>query len=439
VVVEDSKKATSIFAKEAFDLAKNLWPISRSITGSGFEESLRIIEEYLDFPIQRIRWKTGQEVFDWQIPKQWEVYEAFIRTPSGDTICNFKENNLHLVNYSIPFKGSMSLEQLKTKLYSDPSRPNAIPYVTSYYKEDWGFCLSENQKSGLKEGVYEVLIDTALSAGELVVGEVFLPGSESETEVLLSTYLCHPSMANNELSGPVVCAAILSKQKAISSRRGLRVLFLPETIGSIAYISKYQMRLKKNLIAGYVVTCVGDNRGISLIFSRKGDSLADKVAESYFEKKKSKVTVYPWGQRGSDERQYCWPGVDLPIASIMRSKYHTYYEYHSSLDTLGDVVTESGLEGSIEIYDEIVSELRNSFIPVANTLCEPNLGKIGLYPLLSGPDLGEKIMPRKILDVLSYSDRSNNISSISKMSGISESQVHEILLQMKNLGLVENA
>jgi len=303
--------------------AKQLWHINRSITGEGVRATLNQIMRHLpDLEIKSV--SSGTEVFDWVVPKEWHAEEAYIVTPSGEKICDFKVNNLHLLGYSTSFEGSMRLEELKEHLYTLPEQPEAIPYITSYYKERWGFCLTQNQYDQLEDGEYRVKIEAKHFDGVLNYAELVLPG-ESDEEVFLSTYICHPSMANNELSGPTVVTYLAKWLSELSNRRyTYRIVFIPETIGSITYLSRNHKKMKEKTIAGFNVSCVGDDRAYSYLPSRNGNTLSDDIAKHVLSHIDSNYKAYNWLDRGSDERQYCAPGIDLPIASIMRTKYGQY-------------------------------------------------------------------------------------------------------------------
>jgi len=418
-----------------FELCKELWPLNRSLTGPGNRETLQILAR--EFPeIEIFEVPSGVEAFDWNVPQEWSVNEAWIKGPAGEVIADFSVNNLHLVGYSSPVHARLSLEELQSFLHTLPAQPDAIPYVTSYYNQTWGFCISENQRQGLAPGTYEVLIDSKLFSGAMSYGEIFLPG-ENKSEVLLSTYICHPSMANNELSGIAVSLQLARDLKEMKQRENsYRVLFLPETIGAIYYLSQNLANLQENVIAGYVVTCVGDERGFSYVPSRKGDSYADKVAHYVLDGLKSEVTFYEWKDRQSDERQYSAPLVDLPVGSIMRSKYGSYPEYHTSLDTLGDVVTPAGLAGARNIYLEALRIIEANFKPLATTFCEPQLGKRGLYPNIGKKGVYEDI--RVLRDLLSWSDGSISLLEIAQKSGHDFWALHESATLLLNEGLVQN-
>ena len=336
-----------MIGNEIHDFARQLWPINRSITGDGVRETLARIKTHIpNLAIHEV--PSGTPVFDWTVPKEWRVNSAWIKTPSGEKICEFSKSNLHLVGYSTPIHKTMSLNELQSHLYSLPEQRNAIPYITSYYKERWGFCLTEEQRESLNDGEYEVFIDSELFDGSLTYGDAKFEG-DTEEEVLLSTYVCHPSLANNELSGPTVVTYLAKWIASLKRRRyTYRLVFIPETIGSITYLSRNIDVLKNSIVAGFNVSCVGDDRNYSFLPSRRGDTLSDIVAKHVLGSLNKNYVRYQWTDRGSDERQYCAPLIDLPIASIMRTKYGEYDEYHTSLDDLETVVTPSGLGGGIK-------------------------------------------------------------------------------------------
>jgi aminopeptidase-like protein len=401
-------------ANDIYALAEKLWPINRSITGDGVRETLSIIKNELP-DLNTFEVPSGTQVFDWVIPKEWRIRDAYIITPSGKKICKFKENNLHLVSYSVPVQKKINLMELQGFLYSLPDQPNAIPYITSYYTERWGFCLTHKERENLEEGDYEVFIDSELFDGSLTYGEILIKGCSSK-EVFISTYICHPSMANNELSGPCVTTFLVKQLLKLKYRKySYRIIFIPETIGSITYLSKNVKFLNENVIAGFNVSCVGDDRDYSYLPSRKGDTISDKVAEHVLKHICPTFKSYTWRDRGSDERQYCSPGVDLPIASIMRTKYGKYDEYHTSLDDLINVVTPEGLVGGFNALWKAIEALENNSYPKTSVLCEPQLGKRGLYPTLSTKSSGAEV--RLMMDLITWSDGTRSLIDIAELCG----------------------
>lgn len=408
ILIENNLYAS--IGAEMHGWARDLFPINRSLTGDGVRETLNYVKKILpELTIKSV--DSGVKVFDWEVPQEWRIREAWIKAPCGNKIVDFRSNNLHVIGYSEPVHEFLELKQLKSKLYSIPEKPDAIPYVTSYYQRDWGFCLTDKQKKKLTDGRYEVYIDSEFRQGCLNYGEIIIPGS-TEKEIFISTYICHPSMANNELSGPVVASALARSVTKFTNRKfTYRFVFIPETIGSIAYLADHWQSLKKNVVAGFNLTCIGDDRAYSFLPSRSEKSLADRVAlKALVDVSNNNVTRYSWLDRGSDERQYCSPGIDLPVASIMRSKYGTYPEYHTSLDDLS-LVTPTGLEGGLKAVAYAIEILELNFVPVTNILCEPQLGKRGLYESLSG--VGESVSSRTLINIISYCDGNNDILDIS--------------------------
>ncbi len=414
-------------------LARVLWPLNRSLSGEGVRKTLEILRDQIPaLKIQSI--KSGARVFDWTVPTEWQVKEAFIIDPTGRRICDFSANNLHLVGYSEPFEGEMSLEKLQDHLYSLESQPDAIPYVTSYYKQSWGFCISQKDRDALEPGIYKIFVRTKFLDGELNYGELEIKGKSSR-EVFFSTYICHPSMANNELSGPVLAANLAKLLMRHENYYTYRFIFIPETIGSLIYMRQHLDHMKMNMIAGFVLTCVGDERAFSFLPSRQGNTVADKAALKVLQEQGIDFIRYSWLDRGSDERQYCSPGADLPVCSVMRSKYGTYPEYHTSLDTLGDVVTEKGLQGSFDVYSKIIESLEAQRFPRALQVGEPQLGRRNLWPNLSIKGVYKGVKP--LADAISLMDGRTDVAEIVSKLSMKPSEISSILTTLENEGLIE--
>jgi aminopeptidase-like protein len=417
--------------------AKDLFPICRSLTGEGTRETLRYFQKLLpDLKIKDI--PSGTEVFDWTVPDEWNIKDAYVLDGTGNRVIDFKKHNLHVVGYSEPVDKEMTFEELDKHLYSLPEQPDAIPYITSYYERRWGFCLPENQRQQLRknpEARYKVKIDSTLAAGVLNYGELIIPG-KTDKEILLSTYVCHPSMANNELSGPVVTAALaLWIQNTLQDREySYRIVFIPETIGSIAYLSRNLEAMKKNTVAGFVLTCVGDERTYSYLASRMGDTLADAAARHVLSHHYPDYKSYTYLDRGSDERQYCSPGVDLPVCLICRSKFLEYPEYHTSLDDL-TFVTPEGLNGSLEVYQKVITLLENNKTYRCKVKCEPQLGKRGLYPTLLTRE--SNALVRDMMNCISYADGKHTLIEIAEKINVYAGDLIPIVKKMLAADLFE--
>lgn len=412
------------------NLMAELFPICRSITGNGVRETLKILQKHI--PLTTFEVPSGTKVFDWTVPREWNIRDAFILDENGKAIVNFKDNNLHVVGYSVPIDKYVSLDELQEHLYSLEEQPDAIPFIASRYEERWGFCLAHNQRIKLKQGRYRVVIDSDLKKGSLTYGELIVPGSSTK-EVFISTYICHPSMANNELSGPVV-ATMLARWIACQPRRyTYRIIFIPETIGSITYLSKNLAAMKRNIVAGFNLTCIGDDRAYSFLPSRNGATLADRVALNVLRYKHPEFMRYSYLDRGSDERQYCSPGVDIPIVSIMRSKYREFPEYHTSLDNL-DFVTPSGLQGSFEVHRDCMEVLERNRVYRVTCLGEPQLGARGLYPTISTKDSHRQVI--EMLNLLTYADGTRDLIDISNTIGVPAWRLFPIVDKLVAAGLI---
>lgn len=413
-------------------LCRELFPICRSITGDGFRESLSIIITHIP-ELKKFEVPSGTKCFDWVVPPEWNIRDAYIIAPNGNKICDIKISNLHVVGYSIPVNKIVSLTELQEHLFSLPEQPDAIPYVTSYYKQRWGFCIPHKDREQLIEGDYRVFIDSELKNGSLTYGELIIPGQTTK-EVFLSTYLCHPSMANNELSGPVVTTFLAKWLTERKNRFTYRIVFIPETIGSIMYISKNLSEMRKNIVAGFNITCVGDDRTYSYLPSRQGNTLSDRAALHVLKYMHPEYIGYSFRERGSDERQYCSPGVDLPVCSIFRSKYGCYPEYHTSLDDLS-LVTPTGLYGGYEVLQRAIEVIEHNETVQTTVLCEPQLGKRGLYPTVSTKSSGNQV--RDMMNILAYSDGSCDLIKIAEIVDKPLWQILESVNSLKLEGLLK--
>jgi aminopeptidase-like protein len=431
-MVDDSTSTVSQeHALELHDLVRRLFPICRSITGDGVRATLRMLQDYVPLTIHEV--PTGTPVLDWVVPREWNIRDAFISDAQGERLVDFRRNNLHVVGYSVPVDLDLSLAELQPHLHSLEDMPDAIPYVTSYYEERWGFCLTQRQRDSLVEGAYHVVIDSDLSDGSLTYGELIIPG-ESEEEVFLSTYVCHPSMANNELSGPVVTTFLARWLADLPERRyTYRVAFVPETIGSLTYLSRHLDELRRRVVAGFNVTCVGDDRAFSYLPSRRGSTLADRAALNVLRSSHPEFIEYTYLDRGSDERQYCSPGVDLPVASVMRSKYREYPEYHTSLDDLS-LVTPEGLQGGFDVLRDCLELLERNRTYQATCLGEPQLGRRSLYPTLGTREVHADV--GELVDLLAYADGQTDLIGISDTIGVPVKRLYPLASVLLAAGLI---
>lgn len=416
--------------EKIYALAKRIFPIYRCLMGNGVRETLDILEENIltngQARISRTEVPSGTEVFDWTIPKEWSVGEAYIENENGERILDIRDNNLYLVGYSAPVDKWIHKEELLKYLYVQENQPDVVPYVTSYYKERYGFCMTKNMRDSLQEGKYHIYIDSKLFNGSLTYEEVVIPG-ESEEEIFFSTYICHPSMANNECSGPALMVELINYVSSLENRRyTYRFLFIPETIGAITYMSKNLDYMQAHIAAGFNLTCVGDDRDYSIVHTRYANTLADKALTNILSQR-GKYSDYSYLQRGSDERQYNSPLADLPIVTYCRSKFHTFPEYHTSADNM-DLVSPEGFQGSYDVMRELIQALEYNFYYKIKVCCEPQLGKRGLYPTISKK--GNADIVKSLMDFIAYADGSNDLFDISNMINV---PVRELLPEIKKL------
>jgi len=424
-----------------YNLAKTeLSQINRSITGKGTLKLLNIIKkDFKDLKICKIR--SGEKIFDWKVPSEWNVSAAYVVDKYDKKIINLDNNNLHLLGYSMPINKIISKRKLITHLYSLPNQPNAIPYLTSYYQKNWGFCVTDKQKKNIIKKYnsidkFKVVINSSFNnQGYLNYGELLLKG-KSKQEILISTYICHPSMANDELSGTIASMSLIKYYKNFKElNKSLRFIFVPETIGSIAYLSKNLNYLKSNLIAGYNLTCIGDEKKHSCMLSKYRNTQADYSLMEAYKKLNIKYKEYNFLKRGSDERQFNSPGIDLPIASIFRSKYGEFPEYHTSLDNF-ELVTKKGLIGGFKVAKTAINLVLKKIIPINLVLCEPQMGKRGLYPMVSKKDNTLKKITRHYMNFLQYSDGKNDLEIISKIINLDKNMTLKIYNILKKHKLV---
>ncbi len=419
------------FGKKMLNLIKRLYPICRSITGKGVRDTLKIINEHIPIKIYEI--PTGTKVFDWEVPKEWNIKDAYIKDSKGKKIVDFKKSNLHLLNYSIPVHKKMTLNEIKQAygkhFFTLPKNPDWIPYVTSYYKENWGFCMTQNQYENLSEDTYEVFIDSELKNGHLTYGELIIEGNLKE-EILVSTYICHPSLCNDNLSG-IVLSTFLAKYLINKNLKyTYRFLFIPETIGSITWLSLNEKNIP-NIKFGFVITCVGDSGNITFKKTKNGDTNLDratiKVLYDLFNEKNYQIINFV--PMGSDERQYSSPGINIPIVSIMRTQYTKYPQYHTSADAI-NIMNEKCLDEIFNIYIKVIDIIENDKIYMNKySKCEPQLGKRGVYSSSSEENLVFKW-------ILNMSDGKHSLLDIAIRSSISFEKIKNASDILYSKGLI---
>ena len=418
--------------QEMYDFAGRLFPIGRSLTGEGVRETLRLIQEQVsELEIHEV--PSGSQAFDWTVPKEWEITEGYIEDEDGGRVVDYHENNLCVMGYSVPVDRYVSREELFEYVKVEENQPDVIPYVTSYYSPRFAFCMSKNKRDSLKPGTYHMVIRSRHFDGVLNYGEIYLPG-ESEKEVLLSTYICHPSMANNEVSGPVLTTWLAKWLKQQKRKLSYRIVFVPETIGSICYISRNLDVMKRNVIAGFVLTCVGDDRAYSYLETRKGNTLTDRVMKNVLGFAHPEYKTYSFLERGSDERQYNAPGVDLPVCDFCRSKYVEYPEYHTSADNM-DLISPKGFAGAYDVMIQVLKALEYNGFYRVTCLCEPQLGKRGLYPSESRKGIYEEV--KKLTNLIAYADGTEDLIAISTRIGVPVEELIPSIDKLLAAGLFE--
>jgi aminopeptidase-like protein len=420
MIITTTEKTMATIGEQMHSLMVELYPLCRSITGNGVERTLEIIKK--DIPIAIHKVPTNTRAFDWEVPKEWNINEAYIKNSKGEKIVDFADSNLHVLNYSVPINQSVSLDALKEHLYTLPEHPDWVPYRTSYYKEDWGFCIAYNQFRKLTEDVYDVYIDSSLKEGHLTYGEYYIAGDIPD-EVLISTRICHPSMCNDNLSGVCVATYLAKELRRKKLRYSYRFLFIPGTIGAITWLALNESKVT-HIRHGLVISLLGDAGGFTYKKSRQGDAEIDQVTEAVLKAKTNNFKVLKFSPYGDDERQYCSPGFNLPVGSLMRTPFGEYPEYHTSADNL-EFVTPTALESSLQMLRNIIHMLEtNKKYVNLNPKCEIQLGKRGLYNAIGGEWNGRDLQ-LALLWVLNFSDGKHSLLEISKESGIDFESINE--------------
>jgi len=430
--VEDSLKLNNL-GNEIHGMISEMYPICRSITGNGFRDTLRIISKYIPIKVKEV--PSGTKAFDWTIPKEWNIKDAYVKNSKGKKIIDFQKSNLHVVNYSIPIKAKMPLSELKKRIFTLPDKPKLVPYRTSYYEENWGFCMSHDDFIKLKEGEYEVMIDSSLSQGSLTYGEYFIKG-KSKDEIIISAHSCHPSLCNDNLSGVAVAATIGRELSEIKTKYSYRFLFIPGSIGSITWLSQNEDKIS-NVKGGLVLSGIGDSGNIHYKKSRNGDGLLDKAMAHVLKQSQEAAKMIEFSPFGYDERQYCSPGINLSVGCFMRTPYSEYPEYHTSADNLDFVKAES-LADSFGVCMKALGVLEGDGIYLnLNPKCEPQLGKRGIYKAMGEQKDNVKKMQMAMLWVLNFSDGKNSLLDIAERSGFNFTEIKKAAKVLEDNNLVK--
>ena len=399
--------------QEMYELIAELYPLCRSITGDGLRKTLDILKRHLPLDIHEV--STGTQVFDWTVPKEWNIRDAYVKNSRGEKIIDFKHSNLHVVSYSTPLRKTVRLKELQEHLFTLPDHPEWIPYRTSYYKENWGFCLSHKQFLTLEDDAYEVYIDSSLQDGCLTYGEYYLEGEQPE-EVLLSCHICHPSLCNDNLSGVALLTFLAKYLRALTPRYSYRFLFIPGTIGSITWLCLNEVRVSY-IKHGLVIAGVGDAGQSTYKKSRRGDAEIDKAAAHVLKHSGQAYEIIDFFPYGYDERQFCSPGFDLPVGCLMRTPHGRYPEYHTSADNL-DFIQPTYLADSFSKCLSILNVLENNKLYVnQNPKCEPQLGKRGLYTSIGG-QTGSRMAELAMLWALNFADGCHTLLDIADKAGL---------------------
>jgi aminopeptidase-like protein len=419
---------------DALELVRRLFPICRSLTGDGVRETFDVLEEHI--PLVRREIASGTKVFDWFVPDEWNIREAHITAPDGTRVVDFERLNLHVVGYSEPVRATMPLETLKERLHTLPDQPDLIPYRTSYYHRTWGFCLSHRQLEALEPGDYEVVIDSTLEPGSLSYAELMVEGS-GEEEVLLSTYVCHPSLANDNVSGIAVAAMLAKALLERDLRHSYRFLFAPGTIGPLVWLHENRERLDR-IRHGLTFSCIGDGGGLTYKRSRRSDAEVDEAVEVVLRDLGADHRILPWEPWGGDERQFCSPGFDLPLGTLTRTPHGEFDGYHTSADGL-DMIRPESLGGAVEACLQVIDVLES------NRRCtnlsphgEPQLGRRGLYRTAGGA-VATPDDERALLWVLNLSDGRSSLLDVARRSGLRYPVVRRAAERLEQAGLLTTA
>lgn len=433
--IYDSKLDLAPIGEQMYQLVETLYPICRSITGEGVRQTMAHIQRLLPITVHEV--PSGTPVFDWTVPKEWAIRDAYVANGSGERVIDFKKSNLHVLNYSVPVNQRMSLTELRPHLYTLPEHPDWIPYRTTYYQEKWGFCLSQNQLDALSEGDYDVVIDSALVPGSLTYGEYVIPG-ESSDEVLISCHTCHPSLCNDNLSGIALATYLARHIESLGKTHyTYRFLFIPGTIGSITWLARNEQTAQR-IKHGLVVVCVGDAGNFSYKTSRQGDALIDRAAKHVLTSEKEAFNLIEFFPYGYDERQFCSPGFNLAVGSLSRSTHGKFPEYHSSADNL-TFVNASQMAESLEVYLKVIDVLENDQILVnQNPKCEPQLGKRGLYGSV-GATIHRPTFEMALLWTLNLTDGQHSLLDIAQRSKMPFETIKQAAKALAACGLLKTA
>lgn len=404
--------------QQTYDLISELYPICRSITGDGVRQTLRVLQEIIPLEIYEI--PTGTPVFDWTVPKEWNIRDAYVKNAKGERIVDFQKCNLHVLGYSAPIRATVPLQELKAHTFTLPDHPHWVPYRTSYYKEDWGICLTHDQLQNLPDGDYEVFIDASLENGHLTYGEFFLKG-RTDSEVLISVHICHPSLANDNLSGVALATFLAKYLSELSLRYSYRFLFIPGTIGSITWLNLNESRVSR-IKHGLVLACLGDAGSLTYKKSRQGHADIDRAVVQVLKDSREPYQIIDFSPYGYDERQFCSPGFDLPVGCFMRTPHGQFPEYHTSADNLSFVQPNYLADSFMKCVSVLQILEGNRIYLNLNPKCEPQLGRRGLYGALGG-GTDKRIHELAMLWVLNLTDGKHSLLDITENSGLQFGQI----------------